>query len=101
MPLVSEDREVAYRVEVSGWDNAEEFFVEKTDLKWTEASGKQVLLSREVNRGALLFLRLLHPTNLARVRPVAYQADPVTNSDTTRGQHLVRLVQANPRNRQD
>lgn len=100
MPVVSQDVEVAYRVEVSGWDTAEEFFVEKTDLQWSEESGKQVLLSRAVNPGALLFLRLLHPTSLDRVHPVPYQADPVANGERLEGQHLVRLVQAQPRNRQ-
>jgi hypothetical protein len=28
-------------VEVSGWDEHEDFFVEKTELQWSEQSGKQ------------------------------------------------------------
>jgi hypothetical protein len=98
MPVVSQDVAVAYRVEVSGWDSKQEFFVESTDLLWSEEIGKQVLLSHVVTPGALLFLRLLHPTSVDRVHPVAYQADPV--NPTEDGQHLVRLVRAHPRQRE-
>ena len=64
--------------------------MERTDLQWSEEIGKQVLLSQAVTPGALLFLRLLHPTRLDRVHPVPNQADPVI--PTEGGQHLVRLV---------
>jgi hypothetical protein len=37
-----------YRVEVSGWDKNQAFFVEKSDLKWNEDSGKLVVLSNAV-----------------------------------------------------
>lgn len=100
MPALFQDVAVSYRVEVSGWDHAQEFFVEKTELQWPEGSSKQILLSRSVSPGALLFLRLLHPTSLDRVHPVAYQADPVANGEAAGGQRLVRLVQAHPRTRQ-
>ena len=99
MLVVSQEVAAAYRVEVSGWDRTQEFFVEKTDLQWSEESGKLVLLSHVVTPGALLFLRLLHPTSLDRTHPVPYQADPV-GEETENGQYLVRLVQAHPRNRE-
>jgi hypothetical protein len=95
---VSQDVAVAYRVEVSGWDSKQEFFVERADLQWSEEIGKRVLLSHAVTPGALLFLRLLHPTSLDRVHPVPYQADPMIATED--GQHLVKLVRANPRQRE-
>jgi hypothetical protein len=49
-----------YRVEVSGWDDNKAFFVENSELEWTEESGKQVTLSRGLANGAVIFLRLLH-----------------------------------------
>jgi hypothetical protein len=94
MPVASQDLAIAYRVEVSGWDSHQEFFVERTELQWSE-DGKQVMLSREVSPGALLFLRLLDPTSLDRVHPVPYQASPL--APAAGGQHLVRLIQAWPR----
>lgn len=97
MAVVSQDVDVAYRVEVSGWDSRQEFFVERTDLRWSEDEGKQVTLAHEVSPGALLFLRLLHPTDPDRVYPVPYQASPLASVGT--GQHLVKLVQAQPRPR--
>ena len=38
------DGQTSYSVEVSGWDNNEDFFVEKTELHWSEQSGKHILL---------------------------------------------------------
>lgn len=99
MPVVSQD--VAYRVEVSGWDSRQEFFVEKTDLEWTDESGKLVLLSHPVAAGSLLFLRLLHPTSLDRLHPIPYQAEPLAPAErlADKGQHRVRLLPALPRMR--
>lgn len=48
----------AYPVAVSGWDEHEDFFVEKTDLQWSEQSGKHILLLRPIVSGSLVFLRL-------------------------------------------
>lgn len=36
----------SYRVEVSGWDISQSFFVEKPELEWNEENGKQITLSR-------------------------------------------------------
>jgi hypothetical protein len=98
MPVVSHPGVLAYRVEVSGWDSAQEFFVEKADLEWSEDAGKQVLLTRAIPRGAIVFLRLLQPTGVDRVHPVAYQADPIT--ETEDGQYRIRLLPARPRERE-
>ena len=39
-----ENESSGYRVEVSGWDLEERFFVEKSTLVWSERSGKTVAL---------------------------------------------------------
>ncbi len=54
-----------YRVEVSGWDNNKAFFVENSELEWSEESGKQVTLRRTLSDGAVVFLRLLQPMSTA------------------------------------
>ena len=77
-----------YRVEVSGWDHDKAFFVENSELEWSE-DGKQVTLTRTLNEGAVVFLRLLQPMSADRSNPVAYEAELV--SATTRGQRQFRL----------
>lgn len=63
-----------YRVEVSGWDAAENFFVENCDLLWTEESGKVISLRHNLSRTAILFVRLLDSEQNDRAHPVVYQA---------------------------
>lgn len=84
-----------YRVEVSGWDAGQNFFVAKADLHWNEDSGKQIALSREVLAGSVLFVRLLHATDLNRALPVPYQAEDL--GLTPEGQYRLRLHPVHPR----
>jgi hypothetical protein len=47
--ILTADRPVTtnlYRVEVSSWDDNKAFFVENSDLEWTDESGKQGLEHR-------------------------------------------------------
>ena len=44
-----------YLVEVSGWDEDKAFFVENSELEWTEESGKQVTLNRGLTENAVIF----------------------------------------------
>jgi hypothetical protein len=101
MAVVSQGVAVAYRVEVSGWDSNQEFFVERTDLEWSKDVSKLIVLSRPVPAGSLLFLRLLNPTCLDRVHPVPYQADPLpaANQTADKRRYWVRLLPALPRKR--
>jgi hypothetical protein len=62
-----------HRVEVSGWDQNEEFFVERTALQWDEGEYRTVLVRRRVRQGALVFVRPLDTTEPARAFPVAYR----------------------------
>jgi len=83
-----------YPVEASGWDSAHSFFVEKSELEWNETSGKHLTLSRSLNPGSLIFLRLLQPLSADRTLPVAYHVQPI--GITSEGQQQFRLNQIQP-----
>jgi hypothetical protein len=85
-----------YSVEVSGWDNSQSFFVEKSELSWDEESGKHLTLSHRLCPGTMIFVRLLQPTASERTFPVAYHAEPLTT--TPEGQQKFRLKCMQPRN---
>jgi hypothetical protein len=84
-----------YRVEVSGWDENQAFFVEKSDLEWNEDSGKLVVLCNAVPDRALVFLRLLQSLGADRSHPVPYEAEFV--AVTAEGQRQFRLRPVSPR----
>jgi len=76
--LIAQDHVTdSYPVEASGWDSAQSFFVEKSELKWDEVSGKYLTLSRLLSPGSMIFLRLLQPISQDRSLSVAYQAQHV------------------------
>src|ERR1700679_1911082 len=68
-----------YRVEVSGWDAKENFFVEKTSLDWGEHEGKTVALHVAVRVDSVLFVRLLRPLGGGADFPVPHRAVRVEN----------------------
>ena len=84
-----------YRVEVSGWDKSQTFFVEKSELEWNEESDKQVCLSSAVPDGSVVFLRLIQPLTTDRAQPVPYETEFV--SVTPDGQNQFRLHPVSPR----
>ncbi len=84
-----------YRVEVSGWDDNQAFFVENSELEWAEDSGKQVTLNRGLSEGAVIFLRLLQPISPIcndRSHPVACQAELVARNPEGQRQFRLRPV---------
>lgn len=81
-----------YRVEVSGWDDNKAFFVENSELEWTEDSGKQVTLNHGLSNGAVIFLRLIQPISNDQSHPVAYEAELVCKTDDGLGQFRLRPV---------
>lgn len=85
----------AYRVETSGWDIDENFFVEKTDLEWTEEE-KKIHLQHPVRKGAVVFVRLMGADPPENAFPVAYQAAAVTYRTHERC-YDVSLMQMLPR----
>jgi len=63
-----------FRVEISGWDVNEQFFVERSALQWGEGEKRRALIRRKVRPGALVFIRLLQDSVASRTFPVAYRA---------------------------
>jgi hypothetical protein len=63
-----------YRVEVSGWDDHENFFVEKAMLDWSETEGKTIGLRSAVRLESVLFVRLIRPLGGGTGFPVPYRA---------------------------
>jgi hypothetical protein len=64
----------SYRVEVSGWDEKENFFVEKTMLDWSEGSGKKIELRAHVAPQAVVFVRLSQQMGGSNGFPIPYRA---------------------------
>jgi hypothetical protein len=64
----------SYRVEVSGWDEKENFFVEKTILDWTEATGKRISLRARLAAHAVVFVRLAQHLGSSNSLPIPYRA---------------------------
>src|SRR5258708_37752082 len=89
-----------YRIEVSGWGLNDAFFVEKTELQWTEGADKKLLLRHAVSEGAVIFVRLVAPENSFGSVPVAYQVESVQpmNSFGLREMRLL-LLRLRPRSR--
>ncbi len=87
-----------YSVEISGWDSAEDFFVEKCELEWNDESGKQIMLKRALNDSAVLLVRLLQTGESDRSHPVVYEAARV--GLTENGLHQFRLNPVAPRQRE-
>src|SRR5579863_100953 len=84
-----------YRVEVSGWDKSQTFFVEKSELEWNEESGKHVTLRSAVPDGSVIFLRLIQPIISDRSQSVPHEAEFL--SITSDGQKQFRLHPVSPR----
>lgn len=86
----------AYRVEISGWDSSQTFFVDHCELEWSEKSGKLVTTWRSLRPGTMVFVRLLHPTSAEQPFPVAYRIEPVGLNNKDRANRF-RLTQVDPR----
>ena len=87
-----------YRIEVSGWGLNDAFFVEKTELRWTEGADKKLLLRHAVPEGAVIFVRLMAPENSFGSVPVAYQVEGVQPMNSF-GLCEMRLLRLHPRSR--
>lgn len=85
----------SYRVEVSGWDASDTFFVEKTALDWSGGDKKEISLRAAVCEDAVVFVRLLQEFGKADSFPIAYRAASVETVEN--GRTLVQLARLNPR----
>ncbi len=88
-------QEAPYRIEISGWDMDENFFVGKTDLEWSK-SEKKVRLQHAPRKGALVFVRLLGEAKQGSAYPVAYEIVDVAYQQQTRAYETL-LAQMHPR----
>ena len=95
--MLSETLSIAsnYRVEVSGWDEDEIFFVEKSEVSWDDFAGKHIALKHMLAEGALVFIRTLQPTAPQRSFPIAYEAEFIGCDN--QGCHEFRLNPVQPR----
>src|SRR5579863_116383 len=84
-----------HRVEVSGWDASENFFVEKTTVRWNRGKNA-VVLRCALRAGSVVFLRSLERSHDEGGFPIAWKAVNVVGRDAG-GQALVHLVQLHPR----
>jgi hypothetical protein len=87
-----------YRIEVSGWGLNDAFFVEKTDLLWTEDGEKKLLLRHALPESAVIFVRLIAPETSFGSVPVAYQVGSVQPMNSV-GLCEMRLLRLHPRSK--
>lgn len=86
----------SYRVEVSGWDVGENFFVEKTLLSWEKDGKKTVLLRTPLNEGTLVFVRLVGDSPGGPGVPVTYQVERIGKNFSEQGRE-VQLERLHPK----
>ncbi|MGB7728018.1 MAG: hypothetical protein WBL50_08305 [Candidatus Acidiferrum sp.] len=84
-----------YRVEVSGWDENQSFFVEKSDLGWDDFAGKHISLQRMLPDGAMVFVRALQTQGLGQSAPIVYKVEFIGCDPD--GHHQFRLNAVQPR----
>lgn len=93
---VTVNAEDSYRVEVSGWDAKENFFVEETTLERKPEDKKSMLLRADIRPGCTVFVRLLQPLATATSFPIAYEALTSAERDTS-GAARISLERLRPR----
>ena len=82
-------------VEISGWDEDEIFFVERSEVDWDEYAGRHVTLTHMLTEGSIIFVRPIQPTAVHRANPIPYEAEFVGCSPE--GHHQFRLNGVQPR----
>lgn len=70
-----------YRIEVSGWAHDNAFFVEKTELFWSQTNRKRVRLHRVLPEASIVFIRLMSPESWRSPAPVAYRVEGIQPMD--------------------
>jgi hypothetical protein len=81
-------------VEVSGWDEEEVFFVEKTRVAWDEFAGKHISLRRMLHEGAIVFLRMLPVIAQKQALPMVCKVEFI--GCDPKGMHQFRLSSVQP-----
>jgi len=95
--MASQEAEESSRpVEISGWDLAENFFVERTMLRRCDDGSRKVLLHTPLRVGALVFARLSDEQTADRTSPVTYQVARINANFSVEGREI-QLLQRHPR----
>ncbi|HLW82540.1 MAG TPA: hypothetical protein VKS20_10930 [Candidatus Acidoferrales bacterium] len=94
--MILADEQETRRVEISGWDTDENFFVERAAIQNAPQGRQRVVLRVQLRVGSLVFLRLSEDFSLDRSVPIAYQVVKLA-ANTIRRQHEVELIQLHPR----
>jgi hypothetical protein len=84
-------------VEVSGWDEHEVFFVEKTDLDWDDLAGKHIVLKHKLASGSIIFIRRLPSVSTQRSAAIAYVAEFIGSLNQQIRQFQFQLHPVRPR----
>lgn len=85
-----------FRVEVSGWDCNEVFFVEKTLLDWEPNQPREITLASTLRPGSMVFVRLIQNTAATMPFPIAYQVIDVRDENAS-GRSRAKLQQLRSR----
>lgn len=85
-----------FRVEVSGWDCNEVFFVEKTLLEWEPDQPREITLGSSLRPGSMVFVRLMQTAAAAMPFPIAYQVIDVKD-EKAGGRSRAKLQQLRSR----
>lgn len=91
-----ETEQTSCRVEISGWDAAENFFVEKTVLRRCDDGSQKALLHTLLRVGALGFARLTDEPTPDRAVPITYQVATINGKFSAAGEET-QLRQRHPR----
>ena len=84
-----------YRVEVSGWDSTENFFLENALLYWN-GNVQELALRLQLREGSVIFVRLLQPFRGDENFPVPYVVSKVL-ADGAGGKNSVSIMRLHPR----
>jgi hypothetical protein len=93
LPYACPPKTKSYRVEVSGWDCRDHFFVENCDLLWSDESGKHVRLRRRLKNNGIVLVRLLCPSYAEHAHPVVYRAEWLGTAANGMNQFYLRALQ--------
>ena len=96
MMAPQEMEDPGWRVEISGWDVGENFFVEKSMLRRCADGSRKVLLHTPLRVGALVFARLTDEPTAERTIPITYQVANI-NANFSHGGREIQLLQRHPR----
>lgn len=89
-----------HKVEISGWDTEENFFVESASIGWEEGEENTVRLRNRVRPGSMIFLRLMEASVQPRTFPVAFRVMNVnTKMDRDAYEALLRRLWPRPNDR--